>query len=118
MYIYLQAAGACWYLLGIQRATKCLKEQCRMTSGCGLRILSCKEPIYYGTTTMVRDKPRVAWALNKRVRSACLHSADNYDYGAYKWTVQLVTNSNRLEKMLFPIFWGLMTLRYLIELLL
>ncbi|PON55869.1 cAMP-dependent protein kinase regulatory subunit [Parasponia andersonii] len=105
-----QAAGACWYLLGIQRATQCLKEQCRKTSECGLRILSCKEPIYYGTTTMVRDGPRVAWALNKQARSACLDSADNYDYGAYKWTVQLVTNSNRLEKMLFPIFWGLMTL--------
>ncbi|XP_042024677.1 cyclic nucleotide-gated ion channel 4-like [Salvia splendens] len=28
----------------------------------------------------------------------------------YKWTVQLVTNNNRLEKALFPIFWGLMTL--------
>ena len=61
---------------------------------------------------MVRDGPRLSWALNKQVRSACLASPDNYDYGAYKWTLQLVTNNSRLEKMLFPIFWGLMTLRY------
>ncbi|XP_062077921.1 cyclic nucleotide-gated ion channel 4 [Humulus lupulus] len=109
-FVASHAAGACWYLLGIQRASQCLKEQCRKTSGCGIGILSCEETIYYGTTRMVRQEPRVAWALNKQVRSACLDSADNYNYGAYRWTVQLVTNTNRLEKMLFPIFWGLMTL--------
>lgn len=111
-FINLQAAGACWYLLGIQRAAKCLKEQCGTISGCGVRILSCKEPIYYGTTSMVKDTARLAWAVNKKARSTCLENADNYDYGAYKWTVQLVTNDSRLEKILFPIFWGLMTLRY------
>lgn len=114
VYIYLcwQAAGACWYLLGIQRAAKCLREQCMATSGCGPRILSCKEPVYYGTTSLVKDRARLAWAVNKQARSTCLENADNYDYGAYKWTVQLVTNDSRLEKILFPIFWGLMTLRF------
>ena len=107
-----QAAGACWYLLGIQRASKCLKEQCRATNSCGLRILSCREPIYYGTTRMVSDRATVAWAENKQARSKCLENSQNYDYGAYQWTVQLVTNDSRLEKILFPIFWGLMTLRY------
>ncbi|KAG2682030.1 hypothetical protein I3760_11G171600 [Carya illinoinensis] len=105
-----QAAGACWYLLGIQRATQCLKEQCRATNSCGFRMLSCKEPIYYGTTSMVRDGARLLWAENKQARSTCLESSENYQYGAYKWTVQIVTNDSRLEKILFPIFWGLMTL--------
>ncbi|XP_018823582.2 cyclic nucleotide-gated ion channel 4-like [Juglans regia] len=109
-FVASHAAGACWYLLGIQRATKCLKEQCRATNGCGLSMLSCKEPIYYGTTSMVRERVRLAWAENKQARSTCLESADNYEYGAYKWTVQIVTNDSRLEKILFPIFWGLMTL--------
>ncbi|KAG6790503.1 hypothetical protein POTOM_006658 [Populus tomentosa] len=104
------AAGACWYLLGIQRAAKCLKEQCMETPGCGLGLLSCKDPIYYGTTRKVMEKARWAWADNKQARSMCLDSPDKYDYGAYKWTVQLVTNDSRLEKILFPIFWGLMTL--------
>ncbi|TKY66724.1 Cyclic nucleotide-gated ion channel 4 [Spatholobus suberectus] len=105
------AAGACWYLLGIQRAAKCLKEQCEKTSGCGIKILSCQTPIYYGSNSLlVRGRARLAWAGNSDVRSTCLHGPDNYNYGAYKWTVQLVTNDNRLEKILFPIFWGLMTL--------
>ncbi|XP_062170102.1 cyclic nucleotide-gated ion channel 4 [Alnus glutinosa] len=109
-FVASHAAGACWYLLGIQRAAKCLKEQCAATNSCGLRILSCKEPIYYGTTTRVRDTARLDWAENKKARSTCLQGPDNYDYGAYKWTVQLVANDSRLEKILFPIFWGLMTL--------
>ncbi|CAL5402930.1 unnamed protein product [Camellia sinensis] len=104
------AVGACWYLLGIQRAAKCLREQCRETKGCGLRILACEEPIYYGTTSLVRDRARLVWGDNKQARIACLDNEDNFDFGAYKWTVQLVANESRLEKILFPIFWGLMTL--------
>ncbi|MBA0877890.1 hypothetical protein Goshw_013074 [Gossypium schwendimanii] len=110
MLLFRQAAGACWYLLGIQRSAKCLKEQCRRIENCDLRLLACKDPIYYGTRSMVRDRARLVWAENTQARSACIGSPDNYDYGAYKWTVQLVTNDSRLEKILFPIFWGLMTL--------
>ncbi|KAL6199233.1 hypothetical protein ACLB2K_029019 [Fragaria x ananassa] len=109
-FVAAHAAGACWYLLGIQRAEKCLKEQCRETAGCGLRILSCKDPFYYGKETNLRDRARIAWANNKQARSTCLDSPDHYDYGAFAWTVQLFTNTSRLEKILFPIFWGLMTL--------
>ncbi|KAI3427529.1 Cyclic nucleotide-binding domain-containing protein [Psidium guajava] len=109
-FVASHAAGACWYLLGIQRAAKCLKEQCRSTDGCFPRVLASKEPIYYGTTTMVQDRARLAWCENRQARSMCLDASNNYDYGAYKWTLQLVTNDSRLEKILFPIFWGLMTL--------
>ncbi|XP_055801998.1 cyclic nucleotide-gated ion channel 4-like isoform X2 [Solanum dulcamara] len=105
-----QAVGACWYLLGIQRAAKCLKEQCRVTNGCGLRMLACEEQIFYGTSSLVKHKSRIIWGETKIARSTCLASEDNFDYGVYKWTVQLVTNENRFEKILFPIFWGLMTL--------
>lgn len=66
----------------------------------------------YFLLSLVRDRTRLLWGDNKQVRSACLENDDNFDFGAYKWTVQLVTNESRLEKILFPIFWGLMTLRY------
>ncbi|KAK9092314.1 hypothetical protein Syun_027225 [Stephania yunnanensis] len=106
-----QAAGACWYLLGLQRATKCLKEQCRATQGCMPRsTLACEQIMYYGSNNS-RDRSRLIWAENRHVRFMCIDSADNFVYGAYRWTVPLVTNENRLEKVLFPIFWGLMTLR-------
>ncbi|XP_027190604.1 cyclic nucleotide-gated ion channel 4 isoform X2 [Cicer arietinum] len=111
-FVASHAAGACWYLLGLQRAAKCLEEQCVNTSGCGMRTLCCKEPIYYGSNSMVKklERTRLVWAQNREARSTCLTSADNYDYGVYEWSVQLVTNDSRLEKILLPIFWGLMTL--------
>ncbi|KAL6999434.1 Cyclic nucleotide-gated ion channel 4 [Sarracenia purpurea var. burkii] len=109
-FVASHAVGACWYLLGIQRAAKCLKEKCRETNGCGPRILACEDPIYFGSTTLGRDITRLVWGDNKQVRSACLEVNSDFDYGAYKWTVQLVSNPSRLEKILFPIFWGLMTL--------
>ncbi|CAN1186576.1 Cyclic nucleotide-gated ion channel 4 [Linum perenne] len=113
-FVASHAAGGCWYLLGIQRAAKCVEEQCRGTSGCSLRLLSCKQTIYYGSTTSsssrIIDSSRMSWANNNHTRFTCLSSPDHYSYGAYKWTVQLVSNDNRLEKILLPIFWGLMTL--------
>ncbi|CAN1292810.1 Cyclic nucleotide-gated ion channel 4 [Linum perenne] len=113
-FVASHAAGGCWYLLGIQRAAKCIEEQCRGTSGCSLRLLSCKQTIYYGSTTSsssrIIDSSRMSWANNNHTRFTCLSSPDHYSYGAYKWTVQLVSNDNRLEKILLPIFWGLMTL--------
>ncbi|KAJ1395512.1 RmlC-like jelly roll fold [Sesbania bispinosa] len=110
-FVASHAAGACWYLLGIQRAGKCLKEECVKTSGCGIKMLSCHKPMYYGSSSLMdRERGRLVWAENREARSTCLNGPDSYNYGAYKWTVQLVTNENRLEKILFPIFWGLMTL--------
>ncbi|KAL3647046.1 Cyclic nucleotide-gated ion channel 4 [Castilleja foliolosa] len=109
-FVASHAVGACWYLLGIQRAARCLKEKCMVTNGCNQRMTACQESIFYGTKDLIRDGARVLWGENKNARSTCLQNFDNFDYGAYKWTVQLVTNNNRLEKVLFPIFWGLMTL--------
>ncbi|KAL8507550.1 hypothetical protein ACS0TY_018190 [Phlomoides rotata] len=109
-FVASHAVGACWYLLGIQRAARCLREECIKTQRCNIRMMGCQESIYYGTRDLVRDGSRFVWGENKHARSTCLENYDNFDYGAYKWTVQLVTNNNRLEKILFPIFWGLMTL--------
>ncbi|KAM3405112.1 hypothetical protein ACQJBY_007917 [Aegilops geniculata] len=113
-FVAAHAVGACWYLLGVQRATKCLKEQCSTSGppGCASGPLACPAPLYYGgagaAASVAGD--RLAWATDATARSVCLASGDKYQFGAYKWTVMLVANTSRLEKMLLPIFWGLMTL--------
>lgn len=111
-FVAAHAVGACWYLLGVQRATKCLKEQCFQAGapGCVSGAVACAEPLYYGAAVASIGGDRLAWSKNAQARSMCLSSGDNYQYGAYKWTVMLVANPSRLEKMLLPIFWGLMTL--------
>ncbi|KAK3040298.1 hypothetical protein RJ639_028213 [Escallonia herrerae] len=107
--MFVQAVGACWYLLGLQRVANCLNEQCRGTQVCGLRTVACQDPIYYGTSSPVRDGTRLAWGENLEARSTCLKADDDF-YGIYTWAVQLVTIENRFEKIIFPIFYGIMTL--------
>ncbi|XP_020183708.1 cyclic nucleotide-gated ion channel 4 isoform X2 [Aegilops tauschii subsp. strangulata] len=114
-FVAAHAVGACWYLLGAQRATKCLREQycAGRVGGCAAGALACAEPLYYGGTSRLGGgvgADRLAWGRNASARATCLDSGDNYQYGAYKWTVMLVANPSRLEKILLPIFWGLMTL--------
>ncbi|KAF8766131.1 hypothetical protein HU200_007628 [Digitaria exilis] len=112
-FVAAHAVGACWYLLGAQRATKCLKEQCAQAgSGCAPWAVACAEPLYYGATTAApgMNAVRLAWAGNATARGTCLDSGTNYQYGAYEWTVMLVANPSRVERILLPIFWGLMTL--------
>ncbi|TKW17126.1 hypothetical protein SEVIR_5G345300v4 [Setaria viridis] len=110
-FVAAHAVGACWYLLGAQRATKCLREQCAQGgSGCAPWALACADPLYYGGATAAAAPGRLAWAGNATARGTCLDSGDHYQYGAYKWTVMLVANPSRVERILLPIFWGLMTL--------
>uniref|UniRef100_A0ACD5WL27 Uncharacterized protein n=1 Tax=Avena sativa TaxID=4498 RepID=A0ACD5WL27_AVESA len=111
-FVAAHAVGACWYLLGAQRATKCLREQlCAELNGCEATALACARPLYYGAGGAgAVGADRLDWAGNASARATCLDSADNYEYGAYKWTVMLVANPSWVEKILLPIFWGLMTL--------
>ncbi|CAN6341487.1 unnamed protein product [Urochloa humidicola] len=113
-FVAAHAVGACWYLLGVQRASKCLNDQCLQAAGaggCTRGAVACAAPLYYGGgATAAAGSDRLAWAQNAQARSTCLGSGDAYQYGAYKWTVMLVSNPSRLERVLLPIFWGLMTL--------
>ncbi|KAG6495238.1 cyclic nucleotide-gated ion channel 4-like [Zingiber officinale] len=109
-FVASHAAGACWYLLGIQRAAKCLTKQCVGTTGCRIEAAACIDPIYFGDSVASLNGERRSWAKNLNARATCLDSSDQFDYGSYRWIVPLVTNSSRVEKVLFPIFWGLMTL--------
>eukprot|EP00252_Welwitschia_mirabilis_P004632 TRINITY_DN1493_c0_g1_i12.p1 TRINITY_DN1493_c0_g1~~TRINITY_DN1493_c0_g1_i12.p1 ORF type:complete len:582 (+),score=60.58 TRINITY_DN1493_c0_g1_i12:176-1921(+) len=110
-FVAAHAAGACWYLLGIQRAAKCLEEYCENSSVCDMKVVGCSESICYGSL-IVKDAGRMAWSVNKNAHSVCISGNPDgrFSYGAYKWVVPLVTNESRIEKILFPIFWGLMTL--------
>ncbi|KAJ1263538.1 hypothetical protein BS78_09G193300 [Paspalum vaginatum] len=108
-FVAAHAVGACWYLLGVQRASKCLKEQCLRTAGCARGAVACAAPLYYGGAPSAAAD-RLAWAGNAQARGTCLGGGESYQYGAYTWTVMLVSNPSRVERMLLPIFWGLMTL--------
>ncbi|KAE9585232.1 putative potassium channel, voltage-dependent, EAG/ELK/ERG [Lupinus albus] len=110
LFLVSHIVGAFWYVLGLERVIECLEDKCEDTNGCGRTTLTCKEPLYFGITNMVREQTRMTWAQNIDARSTCLEDGKSYTYGFYAWVVQLVTDENRLEKSLFSLFWGVMTL--------
>ncbi|KAK4417618.1 Cyclic nucleotide-gated ion channel 2 [Sesamum alatum] len=110
-FIASHVAGGCWYLLAIQRVASCLKQRCSRYGFCNLS-LSCSEEVCSqfllpsGTlgnpcgnnTTAVLRKP------------LCLDVNGPFPYGIYQWALPVVSSSSVAVKILYPIFWGLMTL--------
>lgn len=110
-FIASHVAGGCWYVLAIQRVASCLQRHCGRTNSCNLP-LSCSEEVCYqfllssGTvanpcgsnTTVVVRKP------------LCLDVNGPYRYGIYGWALPVVSSNSVSVKILYPIFWGLMTL--------
>ncbi|KAI3462903.1 hypothetical protein Pfo_019566 [Paulownia fortunei] len=110
-FIASHVAGGCWYVLAIQRVASCLKHQCNRNSTCNLS-LSCSEEVCYqfllpsgtldnpcgGNSTVVLRKP------------LCLDVNGPFRYGIYKWALPVVSSNSVAVKILYPIFWGLMTL--------
>uniref|UniRef100_A0A5B6ZRL6 Putative cyclic nucleotide-gated ion channel 2 n=1 Tax=Davidia involucrata TaxID=16924 RepID=A0A5B6ZRL6_DAVIN len=110
-FIASHVAGGCWYVLAIQRVASCLRQQCERRGKCNL-TLSCSEEVCYqfllpadtvgnpcggNSTTMLR-KP------------LCLDVNGPFNYGIYKWALPVISSNSVAVKILYPIFWGLMTL--------
>ncbi|KAJ7536380.1 hypothetical protein O6H91_12G066900 [Diphasiastrum complanatum] len=107
---YLTAAhvaGSCWYLLAIQRVETCLHKACHQVSGCDSGSLGCSSPIWFRAES---SSSLSALAQDPNTFPLCMVSSSTFPYGIYQWAVALVSTTNGLQRMLFPIFWGVMTL--------
>ncbi|XWS40950.1 hypothetical protein CRYUN_Cryun17cG0039500 [Craigia yunnanensis] len=109
-FIASHVAGGCWYVLAIQRVASCLRQRCERSEQCKLS-LSCSEEVCYeflfpaeaggntcGNSTKVVGKP------------LCLDVHGTFNYGIYRWALPVVSSNSVVVKILYPIFWGLMTL--------
>ncbi|CAL0318714.1 unnamed protein product [Lupinus luteus] len=110
-FIASHVAGGCWYVLAIQRVASCIRQQCERTHGCNLS-LSCSEEVCYqfmssdgavgtpcgGNSTIAARKP------------LCLNGEGPFKFGIYQWALPVISSNSLAVKILYPIFWGLMTL--------
>ncbi|KAE9605071.1 hypothetical protein Lal_00036822 [Lupinus albus] len=110
-FIASHVAGGCWYVLAIQRVASCIRQQCERTHGCNLS-LSCEEEVCYqfmpldgsvgnpcgGNSTITARKP------------LCLNGEGPFKFGIYQWALPVISSNSLAVKILYPIFWGLMTL--------
>lgn len=102
-FIASHVAGGCWYVLAIQRVASCLREQCHRTVNCNLS-LSCSQEICY------RFSLECANNITSSGVPVCLNSDGPFRYGIYKIALPVVSSKSISVKILYPIFWGLMTL--------
>ncbi|KAE8695764.1 Cyclic nucleotide-gated ion channel 2 [Hibiscus syriacus] len=93
-FIASHVAGGCWYVLTMQRIASCLRQQCARNEQCGKLSLSCG----LGDSTKVSGKP------------LCFDVEGPFGYGIYQWALPVVSSNSVAVKILYPIFWGLMTL--------
>ncbi|KAJ7536531.1 hypothetical protein O6H91_12G072800 [Diphasiastrum complanatum] len=110
---YLTAAhvaGSIWYLLGVQRVELCLERACKYIQDCDSSLLVCTPVIHYGKAPKY-PTGNSPLSQDPTASSLC-KSSNNFDfnYGIYLWAAPLVTTTNGLQRMIFPLFWGLMTL--------
>lgn len=105
-----QVAGSCWYLLGVQRVERCVLSECiSNTTACKPSYVGCPLPIAMPGAQPI-DKESLEWGQGN-VTSLCLNNKSDYEWGIYNWAVPLVTTVNGLEKVVFQLLWGVMTVR-------
>ncbi|XP_042060892.1 cyclic nucleotide-gated ion channel 2-like [Salvia splendens] len=107
-FIASHVAGGCWYVLAIQRVASCLKKRCDMSKTCNLS-LSCSEEVCY--QILKSGSMDIPCGGNSTMRKPlCLDVNGPFQYGIYKWALPVVSSNSIAVKILYPIFWGLMTL--------
>lgn len=113
-FIASHVAGGCWYVLAIQRIASCLKQQCENNNNCDLLSLSCsKDACYRLPLPSGLDElscRNLTASLVSQHNPVCLDSSGPYPYGIYNGALAVVSSNSLAVKILYPIFWGLMTL--------
>ncbi|KAM0951410.1 putative cyclic nucleotide-binding domain, Ion transport domain, rmlC-like jelly roll [Dioscorea sansibarensis] len=87
-FIASHVAGGCWYVLAIQRVASCLQLQCE-NNNINCDSFSC---------------------VTHQKTSMCLNKDGAFKYGIYDGALPVISSNSLAVKVLYPIFWGLMTL--------
>ncbi|CAA7393531.1 unnamed protein product [Spirodela intermedia] len=114
-FIASHVAGGCWYVLAIQRVASCLRHECEGKNSCGLVPLACSKELCY-RIPLPRGLGEYSCNSNLTMAAArksfpeCLQPEGAFPYGIYSWALPVVSADSVSVKILYPIFWGLMTL--------
>jgi cyclic nucleotide gated channel len=101
-------AGSVWYLLTVQRVESCIHLQCASMPNCNSSYMGCPVPIAFSKQPL-DDINQIAWAENSNITS-CLTGSGPFNFGIYGLSVPLVTDVIPVNKILLPLFWGVMTM--------
>lgn len=114
-FIASHVAGGCWYVLAIQRVASCIQQQCEKNNNCDLVSLACSKEVCYhlplpSGLDELQCENNFTTTMGLRNNSVCLNVDGPFSYGIYNWALPVVSSNSLAVKILYPIFWGLMTL--------
>jgi len=82
---------------------------------CNPTYLGCPQTVAFSTQPLTNPN-RLAWAQDPAIANNCFSAGPmpggNFSFGIYSLAVPLVTNNIPVNKILLPLFWGVMTMRY------
>ncbi|KAG2535102.1 cyclic nucleotide-gated ion channel 2-like [Panicum virgatum] len=113
-FIASHIAGGCWYVLAIQRIASCLQEECKKNNSCDLISLACSNEICFhppwssNINGFACDTNMTSFGQQNM--STCLSGNGSFAYGIYLGALPVISSNSLAVKILYPIFWGLMTL--------
>ncbi|GMN42160.1 hypothetical protein TIFTF001_011374 [Ficus carica] len=109
-FIASHVAGGCWYVLAIQRVAACLRIHCERNVNCNLS-LACREEVCYQFMLPTGTAENPCGGNSTVIRKPfCLDVNGTYNYGIYQWALPVISSNSIAVKILYPIFWGLLTL--------
>ncbi|GMI68478.1 CYCLIC NUCLEOTIDE GATED CHANNEL 2, DEFENSE NO DEATH 1, CYCLIC NUCLEOTIDE-GATED CHANNEL 2 [Hibiscus trionum] len=111
-FIASHVAGGCWYVLAIQRVASCLRQQCGRNEQCKLSLSCSDEVCYQGLFPAAEAVGNACGGNSTKLvgQPLCLDVDGPFDYGIYQWALPVVSSNSLAVKILYPIFWGLMSL--------
>ncbi|CAN6997063.1 unnamed protein product [Brassica oleracea var. botrytis] len=104
--------GSCWYLFGLQRVNRCLRETCEdhmelKCHGVCKELIDCGLHLKEKLIDCERRNTTVTQAvLNWNVTAAACFQENGFRYGIYWKAVNLTHDSNLPEKYIYSLFWG------------
>ncbi|PKI53439.1 hypothetical protein CRG98_026129, partial [Punica granatum] len=92
--------GSMWYLLGLQRVNKCLRDACGPVGLC--EFMDCGHGDKIG-----KFSSNTTWGSWKNNTNATgCFTQDGFDYGIYEKAVNLTTKGSIVTRYVYSLFWG------------
>ncbi|KAJ1698706.1 hypothetical protein LUZ63_007218 [Rhynchospora breviuscula] len=96
--------GSCWYLFGLQRVNKCLRDTCA-----SFNMTLCSSLIDCGRGGDFENSSqqfKQQW-INYGPSNNCLDTSTNqFSYGIYQQAVLLTTEHSVITRYIYSLFWG------------
>ncbi|CAI5463031.1 unnamed protein product [Closterium sp. Yama58-4] len=106
--------GGLWYVQTVQSAIQCLIGECNDSKpACTHDWLTCPEQFAWGDMPPPQNNKQAAWGGSTNVTDNCFPpfgTSGSYNYGIYDFAVQLLKEQSPHEKIMYGIFFGIMTL--------